>query len=92
MSLHPRARKFITPVEAPWAHMQVAAKRRGRQKRELAGARIPALANCSFPGRMQATNRTRVNRKHFCSKRGGEREAVRRGSRRKNEWCDAQLQ
>ena len=71
MSLHPRARKFITPVEAPWAHMQVAAKRRGRQKRELAGARIPALANCSFPGRMQATNRTRVNRKKLCSKRGG---------------------
>jgi len=71
MSSHPRARKFITPEETPWAQMQVAAKRRGRQKREFAGARIPAVANCSFPGRMQAASRTRVDRKKLCSKRGG---------------------
>ena len=73
MSSHPRARKFITPMETPWAQMQVAAKRRGRQKKGVRGCTHPCSSELQFPW-ANASNQSnpRQSQTALFKARGGE--------------------
>ena len=73
MSLHPRARKFITPVEAPWAHMQVAGQASRPTKKGARGRTHPCSSDLEFPW-ANASNQSnpRQSQKALFKARGGE--------------------